>query len=244
MSDDLTTGLRELAESGQMPPRVPGAEVRRRAGVRRRRRAAVAAAGVSAVAALGVALLLNLTGPGPHERPSPASTGTPSTHAAPSATVYLARRVLVIGDRVLRVSAGTFDTRTPTGRMTVTARREIMTQPGKAVGFKGSYSVKVPWVVELSADDGTSTFLGGLTYDSKAPGNYDTTNGWIGLGVEDAKWVYERLSVGDVVVVEDGRGTPVPGRTPPPDDGGSGGAAGTPSVVSSRHGSTGTGGSG
>ncbi|MEU6365223.1 L,D-transpeptidase [Streptomyces sp. NPDC046931] len=231
MSDDLTTGLRELAESGQMPPRVSGTEVRRRAGVRRRRRrTAVAAAGVSAVTVLGVALLLNLAGPGPHDRPSPASTptSTPSTHAAPSATVYLVGRVLVIGDRALPVSSGKFGTRTPTGRMTVTARRDITTQHGKALGLAGGYGFKVPWVVELRSADGTSTFLGGLTYDSKAPGNYDSTNGWIGLGVDDAKWVYERLSAGDVVVVEDGRGTPVPertstaGRTPPPADGGSG----------------------
>ncbi|MEV6022839.1 L,D-transpeptidase [Streptomyces sp. NPDC052036] len=219
MSDDLTTGLRELADSGQLPPRVSGAEVRRRAGVRRRRRAATATAGASAVTALGVALLFGLTGTDRQDRPSPAAppTSTPSTRAEPSATVYLARRTLLVGDRALPVSAGAFDTRTPTGRMTVTARRDITTLPAEALRIKGAAGgdagVKIPWVVELRADDGTSTFIGALTYDIKAPGNYDTTGGWIGLGLSDAKWLYARLRVGDVVLVAEGRGAPAPTRT-------------------------------
>ncbi|MET8950422.1 L,D-transpeptidase family protein [Streptomyces sp. NPDC004393] len=232
MSDDLTTGLRALAESGQMPPRVSGAEVRRRAGVlRRRRRAATAAAGVSVVTALGVSLLFSLTGTDRQERPSPAAPptstpSTPSTRAEPSATVYLAKRVLLVGDRALPVSAGAFDTRTPTGRMTVTARQGITTLSAEDLRIKGGAGgeadVKIPWVVELRADDGTSTFIGALTYDFKAPGNYDTTGGWIGLGLSDAKWLYTRLRVGDVVLVEDGGSTPEPtltsatGRPPEP----------------------------
>ncbi|MFF4957860.1 L,D-transpeptidase family protein [Streptomyces sp. NPDC001222] len=219
MSDDLITGLRELAESGQIPPRVSGAEVRRRADVLRRRRAATAAAAVSVVTALGVSLLFGLTGTDRQERPSPAAppTSTPSTRAEPSATVYLAKRVLLVGDRALSVSAGAFGTRTPTGRMTVTARQDITTLSAEDLRIKGgaggAADVKIPWVIELRADDGTSTFIGALTYDFKAPGNYDTTGGWIGLGLTDAKWLYTRLRVGDVVLVEDGGGIPEPTST-------------------------------
>ncbi|MEU0007221.1 L,D-transpeptidase [Streptomyces sp. NPDC006314] len=220
MSDDLTTGLRELAEAGQAAPSVPGMEIRRRAGVRRRRRRTVAAvAGVSGAAALGITLLLGLTGPDAGNR-SPAGTpaGTPSTQAAPSATVDLTRRVLSVGGRELPVSAGRSRTATPTGRMTVTAREKSKAVSGEAVGFEGDYTLNVPWVVELRGKDGSSTFFGALFHDAEAPGRYDTTSGWIGLGPGDAKWLYGHLRVGDVVDVKGGGST----AKNPPSAGGDG----------------------
>ncbi|MFJ9964129.1 L,D-transpeptidase [Streptomyces avermitilis] len=206
MSDDLATELRELAESGATVPVVPGAEIRRRAGARRRRRRTSAAVGSTATAlALGLALVLNLGGPGAERKPSPAGrpTSTPSTLAAPVATVHLARRILTVDGRTLFVSPGTARKDTPTGRLTVTAKYEIKLVSGEDIAFKGTYSYKVPWMVELRADDGTSAYLGGLSSDEKAPGNYDTTRGWIGLRVPDAKWLYGRLAVGDSVGIED-----------------------------------------
>jgi lipoprotein-anchoring transpeptidase ErfK/SrfK len=216
VSGDLAAGLRELAASGQAPPPVPGPEIRRRAGARRRRRRTVAAvSGASAAAALGVVLLLSLTGPGTEDRTSPAATpaGVPSTRAAAVVTVDLSRRMLIVGSRAVPVSAGARRTPTPTGRMTVTALTDIRTLSGKEVGLTGAYGIKVPWVVELSADDGTTTYFGGLAYDAKAPGRYDTTSGWIGLGLSDAKWLYKRLSVGDVVDIESGEVSPSPAGT-------------------------------
>ncbi|TFV32548.1 hypothetical protein E4K10_22025 [Streptomyces sp. T1317-0309] len=203
MSDDLTAGLRALAESGQAPPPVPGSEIRRRAGVRRhRRRTAAAIAGASAAAALGVVALLGFTGADtPPSRTSPASLPTspqvgPSAQAGPAATVDLSRRTLTIGRRELPVSAGTVRARTPTGRMTVTALANLKTVPGKDVGLKGAYRAKVRWVVELRAADGTTTYLGGLVYNAKAPGHYDVTSGWIGLDLVNAKWLHGHLRVG------------------------------------------------
>lgn len=244
MSDDLTTGLRELAESGQRPPSVSGADVRRRAGARRRRRrTAAAVAGVSAVTTLAVALLVNLTGPDQDERPSPAATPTtvPSTVAAASATVDLTRRVLLIGGRQLPVSAGTVLSPTPTGRMTVTARLDTKAVPGRDAGVAGSYSVKIPWVIELRADDGRTTFLGGLIYDAKAAGNHDATNGWIGLEPAQAVWLYRQLRVGDVIDIEDGGPSPSALRTSEP---GGTPEAGPPSSTPSVPGGPGSGHSG
>ncbi|MFG3057712.1 L,D-transpeptidase [Streptomyces sp. NPDC048231] len=219
MSDDLTAGLRALAESGQAPPPVPGSEIRRRAGVRRhRRRTAAAIAGASAAAALGVVALLGFTGADtPPSRTSPASMPTnpqvgPSAQAGPAATVDLSRRTLTIGRRELPVSAGTVRARTPTGRMTVTALANLKTVPGKDVGLKGAYRAKVRWVVELRAADGTTTYLGGLVYNAKAPGHYDVTSGWIGLDLVNAKWLHGHLRVGDVVEIEVGGSSPDPVR--------------------------------
>ncbi|MET7854145.1 L,D-transpeptidase [Streptomyces avermitilis] len=205
MSDDLATELRELAESGEILPVVPGAEIRRRAGARRRRRRTSAAVGgAAAVLALGLALVLNLGGPGAERKPLPAGrpTSTPSTQAAPVATVHLARRILTVDGRTLLVSSGAARTPTPTGRLTVTAKYESKAVSGEDIGFEGKYSYKVPWMVELRAEDGKSTYLGGLLYYDKAPGNYDVTRGWIGLSVADAKWLYGRLGVGDAVNIE------------------------------------------
>ncbi|KUJ37906.1 L,D-transpeptidase [Streptomyces sp. NPDC093228] len=216
MSDDLTAGLRALAESGQAPPPVPGAEIRRRAGVRRhRRRTAAAIAGASAAAALGVVALLGFTGADtPPSRTSPASmpTSAPSAQAGPAATVDLSRRTLTIGRRQLPVSAGTVRAQTPTGRMTVTALANLKTVPGKDVGLKGAYRAKVRWVVELRGVDGTTTYLGGLVYNAKAPGHYDVTSGWIGLDLVNAKWLHGHLRVGDVVEIEAGGSSPDPLR--------------------------------
>ncbi|MFE9995968.1 L,D-transpeptidase [Streptomyces avermitilis] len=220
MSDDLTTELRELAESGEVLPVVPGAEIRRRAGARRRRRRTSAAVGGAAAAlTLGLALVLNLGGPGAERKPSPAGrpTSTPSTQEAPVATVRLASRILTVDGRTLFVSPGTARRDTPTGRLTVAAKYEVKLVSGEDIGFKGTYSYKVPWMVELRADDGTSVYLGGLSSDEKAPGNYDTTRGWIGLRVVDAKWLYGRLAVGDAVNIE---GTASPSDTATPDPAG------------------------
>lgn len=212
MSDDLTTGLRELAESGQAPPTVSGAEIRRRAVARRRRRrTAAGVAGASAATVVAAALLIGVTRPGAEDRPSPASIptsgpSTPGIQAAPVARVDLIRRVLTLGGRKVPVTSGRFRTRTPTGRLTVTGREDVMMLSGKELGFRDAGNLKVPWAVRLRADDGTVTYFGGVLYDIKASGAHDVTTGWIGLNLMDAKWLYAQLRVGDVVDIV-GRGS-------------------------------------
>jgi hypothetical protein len=103
VSDDLTSGLRELAAEGEALPALSGAEIRGRAVRRRRRRrtavaVAVASASASASATLALVVVVNLGG-GTEQRPAPAAspTGTPSLPAAPDATVDLSRRVVSRG---------------------------------------------------------------------------------------------------------------------------------------------------
>ncbi|MFD0505368.1 L,D-transpeptidase [Streptomyces chiangmaiensis] len=207
---------------------------------RRLRRTAGGIAGASAATALGVVVLLGLTGPDTPSWTSPAAipTSVPSTRTGPAVTVDLTRRTLTIDGRELPVTAGTVRTRTPTGRMTVTALAAIKTVSGKDVGLKGAYGTKIPWVVELRAGDGTRTYLGGLVYDAKAPGHYDVTSGWIGLNLVNAKWLQAQLRVGDVVEIKDGGRAPDPLRGPTSAGGASAGP--TPSGTASFFGGTGT----
>ncbi|MER5403758.1 L,D-transpeptidase [Streptomyces sp. NPDC002769] len=208
LPSELASDLRELAVSGEAPPSVSGAEVRFRAVRRRRRRrtaVTVSVAGVCAAASLALLLALNLGGGGTRERPSPAASPTAParTPVAVGATVDLARRVLTAAGRDMPVSVGMPGRPTPTGRMTVVAKRDVRVVPALEVGPKDVYALKVPWVIELRAADGTTNFVGALSTDQKAPGNYDVTDGWIGLRPADAQWLYGQLDLGAVVEIGD-----------------------------------------
>jgi hypothetical protein len=71
--------------------------------------------------------------------------------------------------------------------------------PGEA-GWNG-YDVKGTWVMRLRTPDDRTNYLLALTWDEKAPGNYDRTGGVIGLRRADAMWLYEALKPGSVVEV-------------------------------------------
>ncbi|MEV6532062.1 L,D-transpeptidase [Streptomyces sp. NPDC051639] len=206
LASELGSDLRELAASGETPPPVSGAGIRLRAVRRRRRRrtaVTVSVAGACAAASLALLLALHLGDGGTRERPSPAASHTaPSrTPVAVGATVDLARRVLTAAGRDMPVSAGMPGRPTPTGRMTVVAKRDVRVVPALEVGPKDVYALKVPWVIELRAADGTTNFVGALSADQKAPGNYDVTDGWIGLRSADAQWLYGQLDLGAVVEI-------------------------------------------
>ena len=217
---ELSGALRTLAEEHQCAPPVPGAGIRRLAvRRRRRRRTTVAVAGIAAAAAVAVTLTVGLrhdSGSGrrttpatsPSLRPSPA----PTVPSATDASVDLTRMTMTVGGRVMPLSSGVAKLPTPTGRFTVVAKyleREVKIENGLGGSVTGP---SAPWVIELLSTDGKRTnFIVGLTYDVKAPGNYPTTGGWIGLHEADAKWLFTRLDKGSVVLVT-GR-TPT-GRTP------------------------------
>lgn len=215
MSDELTFRLRELAQEAEAPVPVPGAEIRRRAVRRkRRRRTAGVVTGACAATALALVLALNVGGDGTDRSPAPAAspTGTPTTPVSPDAIVDLSRRVLTVEGIHLPISSGTLEKPTPTGRMKVTAKEAVKVTSSSTAGFsKQAYTLKIPWVLELSSVDGSSsTYIGTLTYDENAPGTYERTNGWIGLRQYDAKWLYSRLRLGSVVDIEGAAPTGTP----------------------------------
>ncbi|XES00698.1 L,D-transpeptidase [Streptomyces sp. S1D4-11] len=237
MSDELASGLRELAQDAETLPSVSGAEIRLRAVRRRRRRfrwTAVTVAGACGAASLALVVALNLTDGDREDRPSPAASPTapPSTPspAAPDATVDLSRRMLTVAGRDLPISSGSVRYPTATGRMTVVTKDSV-----RALSlFAGKYMEKVAWVIGLRAADGTTNFVGTLTSDEKAPGTYDVTTGWIGLRRADAVWLYKELALGAVVEIR-GATTPTPATDLSPSategtvlPGGTGGAAAYP----------------
>ncbi|MDX3646079.1 L,D-transpeptidase, partial [Streptomyces sp. MB09-02B] len=152
MSDELTVRLRELADSAETLPPGSGAEVRATAGRRRRRRRTTAAvAGGCAAAGLAAVLTLNAVSHGTEQRPSTTASVPPSASAeAPDVTVDLSRRVLTVAGRELPISAGTSETPTPTGRMTVTAKADVRLVRAATVGFGDEYDGKLTWVLELT----------------------------------------------------------------------------------------------
>ncbi|MCF3123291.1 L,D-transpeptidase [Streptomyces arenae] len=204
MSDDLTSALRDLAAGHETPAPVAGAEIRRRAVVRRRRRRTAYAGAALATAAVAVTVTAGLlSGPDDHRRERPAPVATDGT-TRPAATVDLSRRVMTVAGRVLPVSAGSTRHPTPTGPLTVVATHRERRMPAGDFGLGGEYDLKLPWVVELRTPDGRTTYAVALTFDEKAPGTRDITRGWLGLRSEDAKWLHDRLEPGDVIAVEAG----------------------------------------
>ncbi|RKT02264.1 uncharacterized protein DUF4232 [Streptomyces sp. 3211.6] len=96
MADDLSSALRELADSAASPAPTTGADVRRRAVSRRRRRHSALAGGtVALVAAIAFGLTTTLGGPKSHRHPAPppaaasltAPTADAASPAAPTASV-------------------------------------------------------------------------------------------------------------------------------------------------------------
>ncbi|WP_413758110.1 L,D-transpeptidase [Streptomyces sp. MMBL 11-3] len=208
---ELAVALRGLAQDHETPAAVPGAEIRRRAVRRRRRRgAALATAGTAGLGTLALVLAVVLTGGGDTRsvppaashgvRTPPPATTVPSP-APVAATVDLVRHELTAGGRTVPVSAGTEGSATPTGLMTVTAKYESAMLPGTVVGWNREYQVKSAWVVRLRGPDDSTGYLLALDWDEKAPGNYDSTGGAIGLRVEDAMWLYKMLTPGSLVRV-------------------------------------------
>ncbi|MFE9645166.1 L,D-transpeptidase [Streptomyces sp. NPDC006365] len=223
----LALALHEWADDHESPPPVPGAEIRRRAVRRRHRRhASLATVGASAVAAVSVVLSMAFIGGKEGHSSPPAATlkaPGPSSAAAsvPAATVNLSRRELVVGGRVLPISAGAARTPTPTGRMTVTGKYEVAVLPTDTLGLGRRYETKAPWVIRLRTPQNRTNYIVAFTVDEKAPGNYDSTTGWIGLRRSDAEWLYRRLDPGAVVAVVGAAPTtsapaaPTPVRTGP-----------------------------
>ncbi|WP_033320445.1 L,D-transpeptidase [Streptomyces yerevanensis] len=227
---ELARTLHELAEDHETPLPVPGAEIRRRAVRRRRRRhASLATVGAGAVAAVSLVLSMAFVGgkdgggKDGHSRPPAPPAATlkapgPSSVAGsvPAATVNLSRRELVVGGRVLPISAGAAKTPTPTGRMTVTGKYKVAVLPADTLGFGRGYETKTPWVIQLRTPQNRTNYIVAFTLDEKAPGNYDSTAGWIGLRRGDAEWLYRRIEPGAVVAVVGAAPTPTTDAPPAP----------------------------
>ncbi|MDX2601905.1 murein L,D-transpeptidase [Streptomyces caniscabiei] len=218
MSDELTLRLRELAESAESLPPGSGAEVRATAGRRRRRRRTTAAvAGGCAAAGLAAVLTLNTVSHGTERGGSALAASAPpsATAEAPDATVDLSRRVLTVAGRELPISAGTAETPTPTGLMTVTAKADVKLVPGATVGFGDGYDGQLTWVLELTPAGtdatGATAAAGGSAWTEATAG----TSGTAGTGTNAGAGAFDPTDPTDPAdpSAETGRTEPTGGPT-------------------------------
>lgn len=223
MSDELSTGfsaelstaLHEFAAEHETPPVLTGAEVRGSAVRRARRRmAGTLAAGAVALALLAFALTLDLAEEGNQRQVPAASPAVPSTPAtsggasplAPvvpiTGTVDLRRRILTVGDRVMPLTKEFLNSPKIVGPMTVYKKHDTkvltVTNPTDGAG----YNAEVSLAVELRDANNEPVYVGvALSYKGKGFAKHDTSSGWIGLDVADAKWFYAYAKIGSVLSV-------------------------------------------
>ncbi|WP_060886879.1 L,D-transpeptidase, partial [Streptomyces caniscabiei] len=113
---------------------------------------------------LAAVLTLNTVSHGTERDSALAASAPPSATAeSPDATVDLSRRVLTVAGRELPISAGTVETPTPTGLMTVTAKADVKLVPGATVGFGDEYDGQLTWVLELTPVGTDATGATGAT---------------------------------------------------------------------------------
>jgi len=223
-TDELSVVLREFAAEAEQEarPALTGAQVRGRAVRRARRRmAGLLGAGAVALALVGFALTQDLTGkengrrlPGatthaaPSQSQSPplsppatsADISTPVSVLPATGSVDLAKRALLIGDRVMPLSSYFSNSPAFVGPLTVYRKHatKVETVVDSTDGV-GSYT-EISLAVELRDADDEPVYVG-VARSYKGKSLRDTGGGWIGLDAADAKWFYEDAKIGSVLSV-------------------------------------------
>lgn len=224
MSDELSAELRELAARQESRPVLTGAEIRGRA-VRRGRRRVVGAlgAGAVAVALVASALTLGFTGltgsegssgdgygrqlpAATHALPSPrvtsGGTSTPARRAAAVGTVFLGKRALIVGDRVMPMTSGLPDSGKLVGPLTVYEKHETKVVTVTELTGGIAYTTEISLAVELRDARNEPVYVGvAFSSKEKSTGEDDTGGTWIGLDSADAKWFYEDAKIGSALSV-------------------------------------------
>jgi len=228
-NDELSVALREFAAEQEARPVLTGAQVRGRAVRRARRRmAGTLGAGAVVLALVAFALTLDLTEKGngrqlpgatthavpsqsPPSPPSPSATttgvSTPVSVMPATGSVDLAKRVLLVGDRVMPLASYVADSPAIVGPLTVYGKygAKVLTVPDPT-GGAGSYT-EISLAVELRDADNEPVYVGiARSYKGKSPAKQADpaatgTGGWIGLDGTDAKWFYEDVKIGTVLSV-------------------------------------------
>ncbi|WP_055695579.1 hypothetical protein [Streptomyces prasinopilosus] len=236
MSDELATALHELAEANQAPPPLPAAEVRTRARRRSRRRRTTVRLGLATsvagmLATIGLTVHAEEPGRDPRAPAGSATIGTStSSPRAPGAAtgrppgteeavLDLGRHTLTFDGRVMRVDPHPSGTLLSPGReLTVRAKHEVMLlrSDGRAGNRRGA---EVPYVVELRTGDRPPVYAGALVPDTRSLGAPGARTGWLGLGIDDARWFYTRIRRGEHVEIVSPAAPATPAPGPDPADG-------------------------
>lgn len=107
----------------------------------------------------------------------------------------------------LPMSAGSDEFPTRGGTHVILAKNAKETLDSQTVGLGDSYNLPdVPWVVHFTS---SGTFFHSADWNTGNIGWNNTSHGCVGMTVADAKWFYDRVQVGDPVVVKGSKSTAV-----------------------------------
>ncbi|MET7303290.1 Ig-like domain-containing protein [Embleya sp. NPDC005575] len=113
-------------------------------------------------------------------------------------------RLTVIEDGVpvktIKMSAGSSEFPTRGGTHVILNKNAKETLDSTTVGLGDSYKLPdVPWVVHFTS---SGTFFHSAAWNTANIGVANTSHGCVGMTVADAEWFYNRVQVGDPVVVK------------------------------------------
>lgn len=109
--------------------------------------------------------------------------------------------------KTLPMSAGSDQFPTRGGTHVILAKNAKETLDSQTVGLGDSYNLPdVPWVVHFTS---SGTFFHSAAWNTGNIGRNNTSHGCVGMTVADAKWFYDRVQVGDPVVVKGSKSTAV-----------------------------------
>ncbi|NUU22491.1 MAG: L,D-transpeptidase [Streptomycetaceae bacterium] len=109
--------------------------------------------------------------------------------------------------RSLPMSAGSDQYPTRGGTHVILSRNAKETLDSQTVGLGDEYKLPdVPWVVHFTS---SGTFFHSAAWNTANIGRNNTSHGCVGMSVADAKWFYDRVQVGDPVVVKGSASTTV-----------------------------------
>lgn len=197
-SDGLDSALRVLAADGEAQPDLSGAQIRRRGEARGRRRRTAGAAAAAVALIVGAAVgVPRMTGADEDQR-EPATTSPspslPTPAALPAASIDTEKGVLIVnklGGRSRPIDV--WMKGRPFVRMMVESK---YTEAGLTADlFPGDkYGYTARWVIKLTGAGDSPLYIA-----QAASRAYPSSN-VISVGSRDAKWVYDQLEVGDLVV--------------------------------------------
>ena len=197
--DSLGSALRVLAADAEAPPSLSGGQIRRRGEARGRRRRVVGTAAVAVAVVAGISFgVPRVMGAGEADRPPAASVPSPSLQKPPplaAASLDTQNMVLTVTGRdgrsrsiSVRMKKGTALIRLtvadkyPTGKLSA----DLLTG--------GKYMYDARWVVKLTRTGGSPVYI---AQASKITG---VSSNVIAVDSADAKWVYDQLELGDLIV--------------------------------------------
>ncbi|WP_406303581.1 L,D-transpeptidase [Streptomyces sp. NBC_00885] len=197
--DALGSALRVLAADAQAPPSLSGGQIRRRGEARGRRRRVAGTAAVAALLVAGVALgVPQVMGAGKASQPPAASTPSPSLPKPPplaAASLDTQNKVLTVTGRDGRSRSIDVSIKEGTAliRLTVDDKYPKGELPDDLLSG-GKYVYGAQWVVKLTRTGGSPVYIAQASKNTRFSSNV------IAVGSADAKWVYDQLDVGDVIV--------------------------------------------